>query len=237
MENSVVPMANPPVARAKMASWTCRRFVLGGRIVLGGAVREADVMVLFRRRMDERADARRPLCPMACVSSSLSETLDFLVVEKNQYGTANKNENSGTRGLQQIVGGAIVDVLTVPSRLLVARRSAPEQFAGMWEFPGGKVEAGEEDCSALVRELLEELGVGVRLGNEIAGPLEQGWPLNPHAAMRVWQAQIDTGVAEPLQDHDQLRWMELTDPAAILALQWIPADLPIVRELLRTLGC
>ena len=97
--------------------------------------------------------------------------------------------------LRQIVGAAVVDSLQHPTRLLVARRTAPPQFAGMWEFPGGKVEAGETCQEALLRELGEELGIEARLGLEIPGPHPQGWPLSAAAAMRVWLAESSAGEA------------------------------------------
>ncbi|ABY22498.1 NUDIX hydrolase [Renibacterium salmoninarum ATCC 33209] len=75
---------------------------------------------------------------------------------------------------KQIVGGAIVDDLQRPSRLLVARRSAPESSLGLWEFPGGKVEIAELPEAALHRELAEELGVQVKLGHEVTGPDTDG---------------------------------------------------------------
>ncbi|KNH17085.1 DNA mismatch repair protein MutT [Arthrobacter sp. ZBG10] len=139
-------------------------------------------------------------------------------------------------GLIQVVGGALVDSLAEPARLLVARRSAPEQLAGLWEFPGGKVEPGESPDDALVRELAEELGIAARLGAELPAPEATGWPLNAKASMRVWLAEIVTGEPEPLEDHNELRWLPLADPEAILALPWIPADFPIVRALLAELG-
>lgn len=134
--------------------------------------------------------------------------------------------------LINVVGGAVVDSLAHPRTLLVARRTAPPQFAGLWEFPGGKVDPGETPEKALHRELSEELGVEVVLGPELPAAQPAGWPLNPKAAMRVWFAELAAGTPRPLQDHDELRWVPLADPAQVLALPWIPADLPIVEALL-----
>lgn len=129
-----------------------------------------------------------------------------------------------------------MDSLANPARMLVARRTAPEQFAGLWEFPGGKVDAGEECEAALHRELREELGVGVRLGPELPAATDTGWPLNDRATMRVWLAEIIQGEPQPLEDHDELRWVELTDRREVLDLPWIPADFPIVEALLLSLS-
>ena len=131
-----------------------------------------------------------------------------------------------------VVGAAVVDSLEKPSRLLAARRTAPPKFAGMWEFPGGKVEAGESAESALHRELGEELGITVRLGLEVEAGSPSGWPLNEHAVMRVWFAEVSDGEPQPLEDHDELRWVRLDEPPEVLGLPWIPADLPIVQALL-----
>lgn len=139
-------------------------------------------------------------------------------------------EHTNTVYPVQVVGAAIVDSLATPTRLLVGQRSAPPALAGLWEFPGGKVEPGEACEDALLRELGEELGVTAQLGTEIAGPHPQGWVLNEKAAMRVWLAEITDGRATALQDHAELRWVPLD--ATVLELPWIPADFPIVEELL-----
>lgn len=133
--------------------------------------------------------------------------------------------------LKQIVGAAIVDSLRAPSRLLAARRTQPEHLAGMWEFPGGKVEPGESCTQGLLREVREELGVEAELGAEIPGPLQQGWDLGNGAAMRVWMCEITAGTPQMLEDHDALSWVAL-DATELHDLAWIPADRPIVDALL-----
>ena len=142
----------------------------------------------------------------------------------------------------QVVGAAVVDSLEAPTRMLVAQRSEPQTVAGMWEFPGGKVEPGESCEQALVRELKEELGVQARLGAEVPGAYPQGWRLSERLAMRVFFAEILSGTPDTLEDHSALRWMSLPkskdDAQAyddLLGLPWIPADLPIVSALLQQL--
>ncbi|MGG5175973.1 (deoxy)nucleoside triphosphate pyrophosphohydrolase [Pseudarthrobacter sp. J1763] len=132
-----------------------------------------------------------------------------------------------------VVAAAICDSLNHPTKLLIAQRSAPPKFAGMWEFPGGKVEAGETDRNALTREIREELGVEIALGAAVLAEDPMGWPLNEKAVMRVWLGEITEGEPAALEDHHELRWVHLADPEGIMALPWIPADLPIVEALLK----
>jgi 8-oxo-dGTP diphosphatase len=121
---------------------------------------------------------------------------------------------------QVVVGAAIIH----RGRLLAARRTEPPALAGGWEFPGGKVEAGETDEEALVRECREELGVDVGLCDRVGGD----WPLKPGVALRVWFARVVRGVPEPIEDHDQLRWLA---PDELFDVAWLPADLPVVEAI------
>ncbi|WP_404290206.1 (deoxy)nucleoside triphosphate pyrophosphohydrolase [Glutamicibacter arilaitensis] len=129
--------------------------------------------------------------------------------------------------LKQIVAVAIVDDFASPTKMLAARRNRPAELAGLWEFPGGKVESGESDIEAVHRELREELGVQLTLGAEITGPLSQGWALNEKAAMRVWFATISSGTPDTLDGHDELAWLTL-DESLGTVVPWIKADAPIV---------
>ena len=118
-----------------------------------------------------------------------------------------------------VVGAALVR----DGRVLASRRTEPPQLAGLWEFPGGKVEVGESDEQALRRELREELrveaSVGARLGDDVL--------IGETAVLRVYLCTLLAG--EPaLVDHDAHRWLsagELDDVA------WIPVDLPVVEQL------
>lgn len=124
-----------------------------------------------------------------------------------------------------VAAAAILDDLRSPTAMLTARRSAPKSLAGLWEFPGGKVESGENDESALRREIFEELGVQIEIGAFIAGPQEGDWPILHGHRMRVWFAAVATGEPAPLADHDDLRWLALDD---LEAVPWLAPDLPIV---------
>ncbi|ETK31172.1 pyrophosphohydrolase MutT [Microbispora sp. ATCC PTA-5024] len=115
-----------------------------------------------------------------------------------------------------VVGAAIVD----GGRLLAAQRAEPPALRGGWEFPGGKVDPGESEHEALVRECQEELGVHVVVGRQVGGD----WPLGNGYLMRVWLASIESGVPAPLE-HLALRWL---DAHELYDVDWLPADLPIV---------
>nr|WP_239522007.1 NUDIX domain-containing protein [Geodermatophilus sabuli] len=130
----------------------------------------------------------------------------------------------------QVVGAALVE----GDRVLVAQRSGGP-YDGFWEFPGGKVEPGEDDLAALVREIGEELGVVVVpqefLGEVVLdGVVAGGVP--GASTLRVWSARIVGGGELTAHEHAELRWLRADE---LDALDWIPADrplLPAVRTLL-----
>ena len=118
-----------------------------------------------------------------------------------------------------VVGGAVLR----DGRVLASRRTEPPRLAGLWEFPGGKVEPGEDDVSALVRELREERRVEVEVGERLGDDL----PIGATAVLRVYVCRLLAG--EPaLVDHDEHRWLGADD---LLDVPWIPVDLPLVEQL------
>jgi 8-oxo-dGTP diphosphatase len=130
----------------------------------------------------------------------------------------------------QVVGVALVE----GDRVLVAQR-ADGPFAGCWEFPGGKVEPGEADLDALVRECREELGVAVEPGAFLGEvPLDGvvGGGAPGASTLRVWAGRVVAGEVTP-HEHSELRWVAAGD---LEALEWIPADRPLLPAVVRVLG-
>jgi 8-oxo-dGTP diphosphatase len=131
---------------------------------------------------------------------------------------------SGEAEPTRVVGAAILDA---GGRLLAAQRSTPPALAGRWELPGGKVENGEDEQDALVRECREELGVEVALGARVGGD----WPIGDDGVLRVWLARVVTGEPRALE-HSAVRWLPSD---GLFSVPWLPADLPPVRAVERLL--
>jgi len=109
-------------------------------------------------------------------------------------------------------------------RYLAARRTRPDWAAGKWEFPGGKVEVGESDEQALVREIREELGVDILVSNRVPGE----WPLHDDLVLHLYVATLAEGHPQPLDHHDELRWLT---PDEFSDIPWLESDLDAVARL------
>jgi 8-oxo-dGTP diphosphatase len=125
---------------------------------------------------------------------------------------------------QIVVAGALISGAT----LLVAQRQRPPELAGLWELPGGKVAPGETEADALVRELREELGVDVVVGDRLGGDIAIGESL----ILRAYLVTHTGGALHP-HDHRALRWV---DASELTALDWVPADQAWLPDLSKRLG-
>ncbi|QNU16480.1 NUDIX domain-containing protein [Thermomonas sp. XSG] len=122
-----------------------------------------------------------------------------------------------------VVAGVLRDAR---GRVLLARRTEGRDLAGLWEFPGGKVEPGESPEDALVRELREELGVETEVGAPVACvPLE-----SPGRRLLLDVREVAfSGLPRGLEGQ-ALAWVPLRK---LSDYPMPPADVPVVAELLR----
>jgi len=114
-------------------------------------------------------------------------------------------------------------------RYLAARRTKPDWAAGRWEFPGGKVEPGESDTDALAREIREELGVEISVGERVPGE----WPLHDDLVLHLYVASLIDGEPQPLDHHDEIRWVA---PEEFEDVAWLESDVDAVTILARLVG-
>ncbi len=128
----------------------------------------------------------------------------------------------------RVVLVAAVALVDQDGRVLLARRPLHKQMGGLWEFPGGKVEAGERPEAALIRELKEELGIDV--AESCLAPLtfashayDDFHLLMPLYVCRRWQGQ-----AKGLEGQE-LAWVR---PLKLRDYQMPPADVPLIPYLI-----
>ena len=120
-----------------------------------------------------------------------------------------------------VVAAALVDG---DGRVLLQQRAPGRHMAGLWEFPGGKVEPGERPEQALVRELAEELGIETEIAC-IAPATFASAPLGErHLLLLLYICRKWRGEPRPL-DATALKWVR---PNQMFALDMPPADTPLI---------
>ncbi len=120
----------------------------------------------------------------------------------------------------------VAGLIAREGRVLITQRTAAQALPLQWEFPGGKVEAGEAPSAALVRELREELGIGVAIGR-IWDVLFHAYPAFD-LVMLVYTCQIVDGEPRAIEVAD-LAWAA---PGELGRWDILPADRPLVERLL-----
>jgi len=124
-----------------------------------------------------------------------------------------------------VVACALIDA---DGRVLVAQRPSGKAMAGLWEFPGGKIEAGERPEQTLIRELAEELGIDAR--EPCLAPLtfaSHGYP-EFHLLMPLYVCRRWDGIVTP-REGQQLAWVR---PDKLRDYPMPPADEPLIAHLL-----
>jgi 8-oxo-dGTP diphosphatase len=109
--------------------------------------------------------------------------------------------------------------------ILIAKRRQNRQLGGLWEFPGGKIEEGEDPRACLARELQEEFGIQAAITDHLITHVHK----YPQATIELqsYRAVHISGAFE-LRDHDEIRWVS---PLAMFDYQFAPADIPTVNLL------
>jgi 8-oxo-dGTP diphosphatase len=138
-------------------------------------------------------------------------------------GSRTVQEHPGAPAPLRVVGAVIVR----GQQILAARRAPGRSAAGLWEFPGGKIEPGESPQDALARELREELGVEVEIGWLIGRGVAEAEVRDLH--LDCYWARLRGAAPTGSTDHDLLEWVER---AELAAREWAGPDVPIVEAIL-----
>ena len=128
-----------------------------------------------------------------------------------------------------VVAVALVDA---DGRVLIARRPPGKALAGLWEFPGGKLDPGERPEAALIRELGEELGIAVK--EACLAPLTFASHAYPdfHLLMPLWVCRRWDGTVSP-REGQALKWVRA---GKLRDYPMPPADEPLIPPLIDLLG-
>lgn len=130
-----------------------------------------------------------------------------------------------TKKIIEVVGAAIIK----EDKVLAMQRSEQMTLPGMWEFPGGKVEADETEQEALIREIKEELNVTINILdyiNEASYDYEFGT-----VQLKVYTAEIISGQIT-LEEHSDGKWVTADE---LKNIDWAPVDIPAAKALVKVL--
>lgn len=113
---------------------------------------------------------------------------------------------------------------------ILATQRGYGEWKGGWEFPGGKVEAGEEPRQALEREIREELDAAIEVG-ECIDTVEYDYP-NFHLSMDCFWCELCNG-ALTLKEHQDAKWLKKEE---LDSVDWLPADITLVDKIQKALS-
>lgn len=119
----------------------------------------------------------------------------------------------------------VAAIIHETDKILATQRGSGD-FAGMWEFPGGKIEPGETAEQAIVREIQEELEVEI-VPEEFLVTVEHTYPTF-HLTMHCFIASTASGAPIHLLEHSAAKWVS---PDELDCVDWLPADVKVVDAL------
>ena len=128
----------------------------------------------------------------------------------------------------KVVAAVICDSLENTTKVFATARGYGE-FKGKWEFPGGKLEAGEISQQALIREIQEELAVKIEVG-ELIDTIEYDYPTF-HLSMDCFLCVVVDGEII-LKEAEAARWLNKDE---LYNVDWLPADIALIEKLQNSL--
>ena len=118
----------------------------------------------------------------------------------------------------------VAAIIKYENKIFATQRGYGE-FAGGWEFPGGKIEEGETPEEALKREIMEELETEIKVG-ELIDTIEYDYPTF-HLSMDCFWAEIVSGNLV-LKEHEAAKWLIKTE---LDSVEWLPADITLIDKI------
>ena len=117
----------------------------------------------------------------------------------------------------------VAAILEKEDKILIAKKREGKPLAGLWEFPGGKIEEGETPEESLIRELMEEMNIKVRV-KAYVGESVYDYGEGKVISLKGFTAEIVEGDIK-LTDHDEYKWVTLEE---INRYDLAPADIPLI---------
>lgn len=119
----------------------------------------------------------------------------------------------------------VAAIIQKDNKILATKRGYGE-YENMWEFPGGKIEAGETKESALIREIKEELDADINIDQFII-TVEYSYP-NFHLVMHCYFCTLINGEFN-LLEHNEARWLDID---SLWSVDWLQADIEVINKIL-----
>lgn len=127
--------------------------------------------------------------------------------------------------VKNVVAAVIKSVNEKGQPIIFSTQRGYGEFKGGWEFPGGKIEPGEEPQEALMREICEELDTKIAVG-DLIDTIEYDYP-EFHLTMRCYWAEVIAGDLV-LKEADDARWLTKEE---LNSVAWLPADITLIEKL------